>query len=377
MIYFDYNATAPLSSAALEAMERFVSQPGNPSSPHQWGRKVRVTLDQVRIQIREMLGGPKADVVFTSGGTEGDHLAIHAWSALGLEQGRKRIVFAQMEHPAIHGAADQLKAQGFEVEFAKMRSNGEIDVESVRPYCDEGLAVLAVMLANNETGVIQPVRELAEIAKSSGAMVHCDGVQGAGKIPLQFDSLLVDSFALSAHKFGGPKGVGAVVLPKGNVLKPLWSGGGQEEGARPGSEATALIVGMGAAAAAATERLEKNDDGGPVRDAFEAGVRKLENITIVGEQAPRLPTTSSVCFHGRLSYKMVAELDKRGICVSGGSACHSGDAVPSQTMLSLGMSAHDAAATVRFSFASQSTFAEVDVLLRELAQVASLPEVMR
>lgn len=377
MIYFDYNATTPLCPEALRAMGGFVSRPGNPSSQHQWGRKARVALDLVRGQIRTLVGATKAEVVFTSGGTEGDHLALHGWAAHGLAEGRSRIVFGKIEHPAILGAARQLEAQGFEVVFARVLSNGEVDVESVRPYCDEKLAVLAVMLANNETGVIQPVRALAELAKAKGAMVHCDGVQGTGKIPLHFDSLMVDSFALSAHKFGGPKGIGAVVMPKGSALKPLWSGGGQEGGIRPGSEATALVVGMGAAAQEASRQLDEGGSHFELRDAFEEELKEIPNITIVGKEAPRLPTTSSVCFHGRLSYKMVEALDQRGICVSGGSACHSGGPVPSDGMLSLGMSPEDASATVRFSFGSQSTREELDVLLKTLIEVAASREVQR
>ena len=217
MIYFDYNATTPLCAEALRAMEAFVSGPGNPSSPHKWGRKARVALDEVRDQIRALVGASKAEVIFTSGGTEADHLALHAWAKAGKLLGRDRVVFAQMEHPAIHGAAQQLQAKGFDVQFVDVCSNGEVDIESIKPYCDDRLAVVAVMLANNETGVIQPVGEISQLAKACGAMVHCDGVQGSGKIPLKFDDLLVDSLALSAHKFGGPKGVGALVLPKGNV----------------------------------------------------------------------------------------------------------------------------------------------------------------
>ncbi len=358
-------------------MERFVGRPGNPSSQHQWGRKARVALDSVRGQIRTLVGARKAEVIFTSGGTEGDHLALHGWAAHGRADGRNRIVFGKLEHPAILGAAQQLEAKGFEVVFAQVSPNGEVDVESVRPYCDEKLAVLAVMLANNETGVIQPVQALAELAKAKGAMVHCDGVQGTGKIPIHFDSLLVDSFALSAHKFGGPKGVGALVMPKGNALKSLWAGGGQEGGFRPGSEASALIVGMGAAAQEASRQLDEGGAHFELRDAFEAELKQIPNITVVGKGAPRLPTTSTVCFHGRLSYKIVQALDERGICVSGGSACHSGGSVPSDAMLSLGMSAEDAAATVRFSFGAQSTRQELGVLLSELIEVASSREVLR
>ena len=369
MIYLDYNATTPLRPEALLAMEAFVQFPGNPSSPHRWGQRARVEIDEVRLALKELVGTCSGEVIFTSGGTEADNLAMTCWVEEGLARGRHRVVRAPIEHPAVVESAEALERLGAQIEMAPVSASGRVDLEAMAGMLDEKVSVVALMLANNETGVVQPVQEVAALAQKHGARIHCDGVQGTGKIQIDFDSLGIDSFALSGHKFGGPKGVGALVIQKGAPVKPLWGGGGQEEGRRPGTEAAALIVGMGAAARAALSHLNAEGASSESRDRFEAGVALMEGTSVVGAEAPRLPTTSSVCFHGRRSHQVVAALDAVGVCVSGGAACHSGEAAPSKTLLAMGLSAEAASGTVRFSFGAETTLEEVDEVLERLGRV--------
>jgi cysteine desulfurase len=369
VIYLDYNATTPLRAEALLAMEAFVQFPGNPSSPHRWGQRARVELDEVRLAVKELVGTCSGEVIFTSGGTEADNMAMASWVEEGLARGRHRVVMAPIEHPAVVESAQALERLGAQIDMAPVNSAGQVDLEALAGMLDEKVSVVALMLANNETGVMQPVREVAALAQEHGARVHCDGVQGTGKIEIDFDSLGIDSFALSGHKFGGPNGVGALVIRKGAPVKPLWGGGGQEEGRRPGTEPAALIVGMGAAARVALTHLKAEGPCSESRDRFEAGVALLEGTSVVGAAAQRLPTTSSVCFHRRRSHEVVAALDAVGVCVSGGAACHSGESAPSQTLLAMGLSAVDASGTVRFSFSPETTLEDVDVVLGRLATV--------
>ncbi len=369
MIYLDYNATTPLRPEALLAMEAFVQFPGNPSSPHRWGQRARVEIDEVRLALKELVGTCSGEVIFTSGGTEADNLAMTCWVEEGLARGRHRVVMAPIEHPAVVESAEALERLGAQIEMAPVSASGRVDLEAMAGMLDEKVSVVALMLANNETGVVQPVQEVAALAQKHGARIHCDGVQGTGKIQIDFDSLGIDSFALSGHKFGGPKGVGALVIQKGAPVKPLWGGGGQEEGRRPGTEAAALIVGMGAAARAALSHLNAEGASSESRDRIEAGVARMEGTSVVGAEAPRRPTTSSVCVHGRRSHQVVAALDAVGVCVSGGAACHSGEAAPSKTLLAMGLSAEDASGTVRFSFGAETTLEEVDEVLERLGRV--------
>jgi cysteine desulfurase len=328
-----------------------------------------VELDEVRLAVKDLVGTCSGEVIFTSGGTEADNLAMTSWVEEGLARGRHRVVLAPIEHPAVVESAQALERLGAHIDLAPVSAAGQVDLEALAGMLDAEVSVVALMLANNETGVVQPVGEVAALAQEHGVRVHCDGVQGTGKIQIDFDSLGIDSFALSGHKFGGPNGVGALVIRKGAPVQPLWGGGGQEEGRRPGTEPVALIVGMGAAARVALSRLEAEGPCSESRDRFEAGVARLGGTSVVGAEAKRLPTTSSVCFHGRRSHAVVAALDAAGVCVSGGAACHSGESAPSQTLLAMGLSAADARGTVRFSFGPETTLADVDEVLERLAVV--------
>ncbi len=367
MIYLDYNATTPVAPEVLEAMEGAVRLPGNPSSPHRFGQRARVTIDGVRADLSRLVGLGPSEVIFTSGGTEADNLAVGGWIQEGLKRGRNRVLCSAIEHPAVTDCAKSWEDRGAIVEEVPVLPSGQVDLAALETALGDDVALVALMVANNETGVIQPVVPAARLAAEYGARFHCDAVQGAGKIPIDFKEVPPDSVAISAHKFSGPNGIGALILKKGSSLEPIWSGGGQEQGMRSGSEATALILGMGAAARLAGEWPHGEATVGRLRDRFEAGLSGLLGVTVVGRDAPRLPGTSAVCFEGILSSELVSALDEAGICVSGGAACHAGGSTPSRVLLAMGLSEADASATVRFSLGPSNTASEVDEVLLTLA----------
>lgn len=293
----------------------------NPMSLHRPGRRARVCLDEARESLRRLCKAPKADVIFTSGGTEADHLAIqgiarHRRRATGC----KRVLASEIEHPAVQEALNALRADGFEIQ-ALPAPDGYLDIEQARSLIDEKVALVAVMLAHNTTGIIQPVAELASIATAAGVPIHSDAVQAAGKIELDFYGLGVTSLALSAHKFGGPRGVGALVLQKCVDMEPLWAGGGQEEGKRSGTHASALIAGMAAAADAVELHVSETEY---LRDTFEQALVQQIQCKVLGAGFNRLPNTSSVVIDGIVGRDFVREMDAKGVAVSAGAACHSG-----------------------------------------------------
>ena len=336
MIYLDHNATTRLRPEALDAMAVARTNHRNPMSLHRPGRRARVSLDQARESVRQLCGAPKADVVFTSGGTEADHLAVRGLAhAQRKSRGADTVLLSDIEHPAVTEAAQILKAEGFKI-LSVPAPDGRVSTSALADLLNEKVAVVEVMLAHNTTGIVQPVEEIGELAIRSGIPMHVDAVQAAGKIPIDFYKLGATSLALSAHKFGGPRGVGALVLQKCVELSPIWTGGGQEEGKRSGSHAGALIAGMAAAADAielqTVETAQK-------RDFLEQGILKLSKINVLGAEHPRLPNTLSVIIDGIVGRDFVEAMDAKGIALSAGAACHSaggGSTVAGQVRFSIG-----------------------------------------
>jgi cysteine desulfurase len=339
----------------------------NPSSLHGEGQRARAAVERAREQVAALVHARPDEVVFTSGGTEGDHLALlgAAWARRG---DGTRVAISAVEHHAVHGAAEVLAEQGWMVDHLPVDRDGRVEPARFRPA--PGTVLVSLMLANNETGVLQPVAELAARAREAGVRVHCDAVQGAGKVAVDFGALGVDYLVLSAHKMGGPKGAGAVIVRQGAPLSPLFRGSGHERGRRGGTENLPGIVGLGAAAECAARDLAAEAARLMVlRRRLEAGLRALAPDAVIhGERGPRLPNTVSVSFPGARSDHLLMALDARGIEVSAGAACASGAVEPSPVLSAMGVPREVAIGAVRLSMGRTTTAGEVDAVLAALGE---------
>ena len=349
-VYLDYNATAPVRPEVVRGMTERLAEPGNPSSVHGFGRAARAALDQARTSVAALVGAAPERVVFTSGGTEANNLALRAWC------GGRRLVSA-VEHVSVGDAAAAC-AGGSEV--VPVDTEGRVDAAALDALLRGGGAgVLCVMAANNETGVVQPVAELAVRAREAGFRVHCDGVQAAGRVALDMTALGVDSLALSAHKIGGPTGVGALVLDEAGELEPLIVGGGQEHGRRAGTENVAGIVGFGIAAELARAELDRMDEIAALRDSLERQLRAIcPDLAVFGAGAPRLANTSCLAMPGLANETQVMAFDMEGIALSAGSACSSGKVGPSHVLAAMGVPLERAGEAIRVSLGWASTEAD-------------------
>lgn len=368
-IYLDYNATTPLDRRVLEAMQPYLTGLyGNASSVHRYGRAARDAIEAARAQVAELVGARSRDVIFTAGATESNNLALMGG---GLEPGRDRLLYGATEHPSVVEAAEALGRTGVPVETIAVDPDGLLDW----PAFEAQLAAapvrwVALMRANNETGVIQDVARAARLAHAAGARLHCDAVQAAGKIELDFDALGADCLSLSAHKFYGPKGVGALLKRADLELTPLLYGGGQEHGLRGGTENLAAIVGFGVAAELARrEQQARAARWSALRRRLEKGLRAIPGTTIFGAGAPRLPNTSQFALAGWHGEALLMALDRRGVAVSSGSACASGKGQPSRVLLAMGWPAETALGAARVSFGRDSSDSDVDQLLALLGEL--------
>ncbi|HXG27849.1 MAG TPA: cysteine desulfurase family protein, partial [Nevskiales bacterium] len=337
-VYFDHNATAPLDPRVLEAMLPYLADAayGNPSSVHRYGRAARQALDTARAQVAALVGAEASQLTFTSGGTEANNLALKGYAA--RHPGRRMLVSA-IEHACIVEPAQALARQGVSVEWIPVDARGQVDLAALETLLARGnVGLVAVMYANNETGVVQDIPALAARVRAAGGVLHCDAVQAAGKLPLDFRACGAHSLTLSAHKIYGPRGVGALLLDKTLELEPLLHGGGQEKGLRGGTENLAAIVGFGKAAElAATELAQRAAHTRALRERLEAGLRALPGVVIFGDGAERLPNTVQFGTPGFESETLLMALDRKGIAVSSGSACHSGKTEPSHVLLAMGV----------------------------------------
>lgn len=351
MIYADYNATAPLRPEAHEAMLAALETGANPSSVHGPGRAARRIIETARTAVAGAIGSRAEDIVFTSGGTEANALALHGMvAALG---GEATLLVSAIEHEAVSQNAG---TAGVPVETVYVRPDGRVDLDQLQARlarwdkAASGTPVLALMLANNETGVVQPVAEAAALVREAGGLTHCDGVQGLGKLSVNVALLGVDTLALSAHKAGGPQGVGALWHRPGAPLKPILLGGGQERSLRSGTENVAGIAGFGAAAEAAAADLAGYAALAGPRDAMEARLKAEAGVAVMGEGAPRLAGTSCFGLEGFRAETQVMALDLAGVAVSAGSACSSGKVRRSLVLSAMGASDALAECAIRTSF---------------------------
>ena len=363
-VYFDHNATTPLDDKVLAAMLPYLrDQYGNASSRHEFGTLARKAVNQAREQVAAVVGVQPVQVGFTSGGTEANNAFIKG--AAGMLK-PSQIAVSAIEHPCVAKPAQELAHAGWKVRKLAVGADGRVDVADVAQALTEPTGMVSVMLANNETGVIQDVAAVAETARAARAWVHTDAVQALGKIGVDFAALNVHAMTLSAHKIYGPKGAGALVLDKRIELKPLISGGGHERGLRSGTENVPAIVGFGAACELAAQRMR---DLAPrlaaMRDALERGLRGMGAV-IFGAAAPRIPNTSYFAFSGIEGETLVIELDKAGFAFASGAACSSASTEPSATLLAMGVAPELARGAVRFSVGKDNTPAQVEEFLRAL-----------
>lgn len=362
--YLDHNATAPVRPEAIARVAEVMAQVGNASSVHAEGRAARAVVEAGREEIRALVNAPVNGVIFTSGGTEAIHYALHGL----VRQGSIRRVFVSaIEHAAV---ASNAATTGADVETIPVRRDGVVDLDWLRDrladydISSEGGFLVCLMLANNETGVIQPVAEAGEIAHRAGGLSFCDAAQAAGKIPVNFVMLGADMMALTAHKFGGPVGVGALVLRPNLALEPVMRGGGHEMNRRAGTSNAPAISGFGVAAALARETIAKAGRIGAWRDAMQAAAAHAGAI-VWGADAERLPGTLCLSADGFTSATQLMALDLAGVAISAGSACSSGKAKPSHVLRAMGASEDEAQCAARISLGWNSTEADADAFIRE------------
>ena len=369
MIYFDNNATTAVAPEVFEAMRPFLSvEYGNPSSAHAAGVVTRKAVAAAREKVATLLGAASAsEIVFTSCGTESDN-----WALLGGLQARPdkdHIVTTRVEHEAVRKLVEQLEASGFRVTWLDVDEGGLVDLAKVADAVNESTAIVSVMLANNETGVLFPVKEIAELVKErSNALMHVDGVNAAGKVPIDLRNSSIDLFSISAHKFHGPKGIGALYVRSGIQLPSYLTGGGQESGRRAGTEAVHQIVGMGASAELASS-LSKMEQVRKLRDGLETGILSaIPNTKLNGtaDADRRLPNTSNISFENTNGEMLLARLDDIGVCVSTGSACNAQGHVASPVLAAMNVPYSFAMGSIRFSLGKFNTDEEVNYVLERL-----------
>ncbi|MDQ6689044.1 MAG: cysteine desulfurase [Gemmatimonadota bacterium] len=357
-VYLDHAATTPVREEVFEAMKPFYGPRfGNPSSTHRWGREARAALDEARERVARCLGARPDEICFTSGGTEGDNLAIlGAWRALKAK-GRKAVVTSPIEHKAILGAVHQAAHEGAEERILGMTPDGVVDQRSFDELVDDAVAVCSTMWVNNEIGTIQPVPHLAAKAKKRGALFHTDAVQAFGKIPIDAQTQHFDFLTISGHKFGAPKGIGALFIRRGTAIEPIMHGGTQDRGRRPGTENVAAAVGLARAAELTLAEREAHCARlRSLRDKLETGIlARVPDAVIHGRGADRAPHIVNLSVPGTDSEALLMALDLRGIAASGGSACQSGSISPSHVLSALGVHPDLASAAVRMSLGSMTT----------------------
>ncbi len=371
-IYFDHNATTPLDPAVAEAVSRVLREDfGNPSSVHHFGQRAKALLDDARSAVAALIDADPGEVVFTSGGTEADNLAIRG-AAQALEPaGRCHLIASAIEHEAVLMTLKALAHRGWKTTLLPVGASGIVSIEALREALTDETALVSVMVANNEIGTIQPIAELAALAKSRGALVHTDAVQAIGKIPVSIKRLGVDLLALSAHKFNGPKGAGALWIRRGVRLTAHMTGGRHERNRRAGTENVPGIVGLGVAAAVASAKLRQEAERiAALRDRLEAGILSgVPGTQVNGAREPRVPNTTNVSFEGVEAESLLIGLDLEGIAVSTGSACSSGTLEPSHVLRAMGFSAHRTQNSIRFSLGAGNTVDDVDDALDRLPRV--------
>lgn len=370
--YFDHNATTPVAPQVLEAMLPFLTgRWANPSSSYTIGREVAAEVESARAKVAEMIGADPGEIVFTSCGTESNNAALS--SALISQPGKRHVLMTAVEHSANIKYGEALSKRGCAVTYLPVDSDGLLDLGLLERSIRPDTAIVSVMWANNETGVVFPVEEIASICRAKGVLFHTDAVQAAGKVWIDVRTAGVDFLSLSAHKLYAPKGIGLLYIRSGAPFEPFIVGGHQENGRRGGTENVAHIAGFGRAAELALGSFE--DDNRRIRnlrDQLEAGIlRKIPNTALNGAKEPRLPNTSNLAFEGLEADAILIALDQAGICASSGSACKSGSIEPSHVLSAMGMSVARARSSIRFSLGRETSPGDVEYVLSQLPKTIS------
>ena len=373
-VYLDNNATTPVLPEVLEAMRPYFAERfGNASSIHYHGQETRAAVERARESLAALLGCRPSEVVFTSGGTEGDNLAIS-----GLTRAGDHIISSTIEHHAVLNSCKHLETMGCEVTYIPVDGRGLVDPDDVRRALRPNTRLITIMMANNETGVLQPVEEIGKIAAEADVYFHTDAVQAAGKVPIEVKRLGCDLLSISGHKLHAPQGVGAIYVGKGTVLQPMFYGGSHERSRRAGTENVPGIIGLGKAAELAREALERGDLArmSAMRDRIEQAILSEVDATGVnGKGAPRVPNTTNIHFDYIEGEALVIALDLKGLAVSTGAACSSGAIEPSHVLTAMGLPPEIARASLRFSLGKQNTPDDIQFALDLVPQtVARLRE---
>ena len=370
-IYADNAATTKISQTAMQAMiSAMENSYGNPSSIHQIGMAANDALQTAREQIARCLGCMPKEIFFTSGGTESDNQAIVSAAMLGAKQNKRHIISTAFEHHAVLHTLRRLKEQGFEIQLLDVGAEGNITAAQVEEAIRPDTCLVTVMFANNEIGSILPIAEIGEVCRAHGVLFHTDAVQAAGHIPVNVREQNIDMLSLSAHKFHGPRGIGALYVKRGIELTSLMEGGGQERGKRPGTENLPAIMGMAAALKEECSLMEENAARvAAMRDRLLQGLFQIPYSILNGPRDNRLPGNVNFCFEGVSGESLLLLLDSKGICASSGSACASGALDPSHVLLALGLSPEIAQGSLRISLDISNTEEEIDYMLEVIPQV--------
>lgn len=370
-IYADNAATTKMSKTAFEAMLPYITDIyGNPSSLHSAGQAAADALRKARADIADALGCEPSEIIFTSGGSEADNQAIISAAAIGEKKGKKHIISSAFEHHAVLHTLKKLEKQGFEVTLLDVGKNGIINPDDVAKAITDSTCLVTIMFANNEIGTIQPIAEIGKICRENGVIFHTDAVQAAGHIKIDVKEQNIDMLSLSAHKFHGPKGVGALYAKKGIRLINLIEGGAQERGKRAGTENVPAIVSMAAALTEAVQEIDENAKKVSIlRDRLIAGLSKIPHSALNGDPSRRLPGNVSFCFEGIEGESLLLLLDAKGICASSGSACTSGSLDPSHVLLAIGRPHEVAHGSLRLTLSEGNTKEEIDYMIKEITEV--------
>lgn len=369
-VYFDNNATTAVAEEVFAQMEPYFCELyGNPSSMHTFGGQVGYKLRDARAQVADLLGCQAEEIVFTGSGTESDNTAIKG--AVAAQPGKRKIITSRVEHPAVLQVCRDLEAEGYTLIEIGVDGQGRLDLHQLERQLDDNTAIVTIMHANNETGVVFPIEQIAQMVTEKGIVFHTDAVQTAGKIPLSMEDSPIDLLSISAHKLHGPKGVGALYVRKGTRIKPFIVGGHQEANRRAGTENVPGIIGLGQAALMARENIEdENSRVKALRDKLETQVTAAcPNSWINGKDADRLPNTTNISFEYIEGEAILLMLDQLGICASSGSACTSGSLEPSHVLRAMGIPFTAAHGSIRFSLSRYNTDQQVDYLVEHIPAV--------
>ena len=372
-IYLDNAATTRVSDAALNAMLPYLRQQyGNPSSLYAFGQEAKEALERARETVAGVLNCEPREIIFTSGGSEADNQAIRSAAAIGARAGKRHIISTAFEHHAVLHTLSKLEKEGFEVTLLDVHSDGLVRVEELAAAIRPDTCLVTVMYANNEIGTIQPIAEIGRVCRERGVLFHTDAVQAAGHLPIDVRAQNIDLLSLSAHKFHGPKGVGALYARRGIALTNLIEGGAQERGRRAGTENTAGIAGMAAALDEAARNMERDSAKmTALRDRLIAGLSRIPHSALNGDAERRLPGNVSFCFEGIEGESLLLLLDDKGVCASSGSACTSGSLDPSHVLLAIGRPHEVAHGSLRLTLSGETSEEDIDYTIKAVTEVVA------